>query len=211
MVNKKEKKEYDERKDKQKKAMFLQRFFAFIIDMLIVSFIVSLVTTPFVDTKKISKLEEKSIEVVQKFQNREVDTKIYLEEYANIYYKLARNSGIVSLITILFNVLYFIVYQIYAKGQTLGKKMLKIKVVSNDGELFMNQMIFRAFIANFILVDLISFIFMVFASKDIYFYITGIFQGIQYLVVIISIFMVLTRKDGCSIHDKLMHTKVVRI
>lgn len=210
MVNKKEKKEYDERKDKQKKAMFLQRFFAFIIDMLIVSFIVSLVTTPFVDTKKISKLEEKSIEVVQKFQNREVDTKIYLEEYANIYYKLARNSGIVSLITILFNVLYFIVYQIYAKGQTLGKKMLKIKVVSNDGELFMNQMIFRAFIANFILFDIINFGIMLFSPKSIYLYLTVFVEIIQWIIVIVSIIMVMNREDGCSVHDRLAHTMVVR-
>ena len=210
MVNKKEKKEYDERKDKQKKAMFLQRFFAFIIDMLIVSFIVSLVTTPFVDTKKISKLEEKSIEVVQKFQNREVDTKIYLEEYANIYYKLARNSGIVSLITILFNVLYFIVYQIYAKGQTLGKKMLKIKVVSNDGELFMNQMIFRAFIANFILFDIINFGIMLFSPKSIYLYLTVFVETIQWIIVIVSIIMVMNREDGCAVHDRLAHTMVVR-
>ncbi len=210
MVNKKEKKEYDERKDKQKKAMFLQRFFAFIIDMLIVSFIVSLVTTPFVDTKKISKLEEKSIEVVQKFQNREVDTKIYLEEYANIYYKLARNSGIVSLITILFNVLYFIVYQIYAKGQTLGKKMLKIKVVSNDGELFMNQMIFRAFIANFILFDIINFGIMLFSPKSIYLYLTVFVEIIQWIIVIVSIIMVMNREDGCAVHDRLAHTMVVR-
>lgn len=209
MVNKKEKKEYDER-DKQKKAMFLQRFFAFIIDMLIVSFIVSLVTTPFVDTKKISKLEEKSIEVVQKFQNREVDTKIYLKEYANIYYKLARNSGIVSLITILFNVLYFIVYQIYAKGQTLGKKMLKIKVVSNDGELFMNQMIFRAFIANFILFDIINFGIMLFSPKSIYLYLTVFVEIIQWIIVIVSIIMVMNREDGCAVHDRLAHTMVVR-
>ena len=210
MVNKKEKKEYDERKDKQKKAMFLQRFFFFFFDMLIVSFIVSLVTTPFVDTKKISKLEEKSIEVVQKFQNREVDTKIYLEEYANIYYKLARNSGIVSLITILFNVLYFIVYQIYAKGQTLGKKMLKIKVVSNDGELFMNQMIFRAFIANFILFDIINFGIMLFSPKSIYLYLTVFVEIIQWIIVIVSIIMVMNREDGCAVHDRLAHTMVVR-
>ena len=210
MVNKKEKKEYDERKDKQKKAMFLQRFFAFIIDMLIVSFIVSLVTTPFVDTKKISKLEEKSIEVVQKFQNREVDTKIYLEEYANIYYKLARNSGIVSLITILFNVLYFVVYQIYAKGQTLGKKLLKIKIVSNDGELFMNQMIFRAFIANFILFDIINFGIMLFSPKSIYLYLTVFVEIIQLVITFISIIMIMKREDGFAVHDRLAHTMVVR-
>lgn len=133
-----------------------------------------------------------------------------MEEYANIYYKLARNSGIVSLITILFNVLYFIVYQIYAKGQTLGKKMLKIKVVSNDGELFMNQMIFRAFIANFILFDIINFGIMLFSPKSIYLYLTVFVEIIQWIIVIVSIIMVMNREDGCAVHDRLAHTMVVR-
>ena len=194
----------------QTKALFLQRFFAFIIDMLIVSFVVSLVTSPFIDTKKISKLEEKSIEVVQKFQQNEVNTTEYLKEYADIYYKLSRNSGMISLITILFNVLYFVVYQIYAKGQTFGKKLLKIRVISKDGELFMNQMIFRAFIANFILFDIINFGVMLFSPKSIYLYLIVFVEIIQWIITIISIIMIMNRKDGCAIHDRLVHTMVVR-
>ena len=116
----------------------------------------------------------------------------------------------ISLITIALNILYFVVYQLYNKGQTIGKKLMKIKIISTDGELFMNQMIFRAFIANFILVDLISFLFMLTKSKELYFYGTGIFQFIQYIIVIVSVFMIMFRKDGCSIHDKLVHTKVIR-
>ena len=200
-----------ENKNKEKKkALFLQRFFAFIIDMLIVSFVVSLVTSPFIDTKKISKLEEKSVEVVQKFQQKEINTTVYLKEYADIYYKLSRNSGMVSLITILFNVLYFVVYQIYAKGQTLGKKLLKIRVISKDGELFMNQMIFRAFIANFILFDIINFGVMLFSPKSIYLYLIVFVEIIQWIITIISIIMIMNRKDGCAIHDRLVHTMVVR-
>ena len=193
------------------KAFFVQRLVAFIIDILLVSSVVSLITIPFVNEKDTKKYTKSATELVEKFSNNEISNEEFIEENKELSYNMARSTGIVSLVTIIMNILYFVVYQLYNKGQTVGKRLMRIRIKSDDGELFMNQMIFRAFIANFILVDLISFIFMVFASKDIYFYITGIFQGIQYLVVIISIFMVLTRKDGCSIHDKLMHTKVVRI
>ena len=193
------------------KAFFVQRLVAFIIDILLVSSVVSLITIPFVNEKDTKKYTKSATELVEKFSNNEISNEEFIEENKELSYNMARSTGIVSLVTIIMNILYFVVYQLYNKGQTVGKRLMRIKIKSDDGELFMNQMIFRAFIANFILVDLISFVFMVFASKDMYFYITGIFQGIQYLIVIISIFMVLTRKDGCSIHDKLMHTKVVRI
>ena len=193
------------------KAFFVQRLVAFIIDILLVSSVVSLITIPFVNEKDTKKFTKSATELVEKFSNNEISNEEFIEENKELSYNMARSTGIVSLVTIIMNILYFVVYQLYNKGQTVGKRLMRIKIKSDDGELFMNQMIFRAFIANFILVDLISFVFMVFASKDMYFYITGIFQGIQYLIVIISIFMVLTRKDGCSIHDKLMHTKVVRI
>lgn len=193
------------------KAFFVQRLVAFIIDILLVSSVVSVITIPFVNEKDTKKYTKSATELVEKFSNNEISNEEFIEENKELSYNMARSTGIVSLVTIIMNILYFVVYQLYNKGQTVGKRLMRIKIKSDDGELFMNQMIFRAFIANFILVDLISFVFMVFASKDMYFYITGIFQGIQYLIVIISIFMVLTRKDGCSIHDKLMHTKVVRI
>ncbi len=193
-----------------KKALFLQRFIAFLVDMLIVSVVVAFISAPFVDNKKITKLEDQGVEIIQKLQKNEIDSQVYLKEYSNVYYKLARNSGIISLVTILFSVLYFVVYQIYAKGQTFGKKLLKIKIISLDGALFMNQMIFRAFIANFILFDIISFAVMLFSPKSIYLYMIIFIEIIKWIITFISVIMIMNKKDGCAVHDKLLHTMVVR-
>ena len=194
----------------KKKALFFQRFFAFLIDMLLLSFITSIITTPFVDSKKISSLNEKSVEITQKLQKNEIDSMTYLKQYSDIYYKIARSSGIISFVSLLLSVLYFVVFQIYEKGQTLGKKMLKIRVVSLDGDLFMNQMIFRSFIANFILFDIISFGVMLFSPKTVYLYIIIFVEMVQILITLISIIMIMNREDGSAVHDILAHTKVVR-
>ena len=96
-------------------------------------------------------------------------------------------------------------------GQTIGKKIMKIQIVSTEGNLFMNQMILRSMLSNFILMDIISFVFMLFLPKSIFLYgLLGI-EIIQYLLVIVSALLIMFRKDGRSIHDILLHTKVVRV
>lgn len=201
----------DEKESNNCKALFVQRLVAFIIDIMIVSFVASLVTSPFIDVKKSNELSERATNIMQEYVNGETNLKTYTLEYIDVSYKIARNNGVLSLVTILFEILYFVVFQIYNCGQTLGKKLMKIKVVSSDGELSMNQMIFRSLIANSILLEIISFGAMVIGIKEIYFYFAAIFGLIQYLVIIISLFMVMYRKDGCAVHDKLAHTNVIRI
>lgn len=192
-------------------AYFSQRLFAFLIDILIVYFVASFISMPFLDTDKTKKLSDDALEIRDKFTSNEIDSNTFLSEYGTITYKIARASGVYSIATILIEILYYVVFQINFEGQTLGKKLMKIKVKSDEGDLFMNQMIFRSFLANFILLDIISFVFMLFIPKSIYMYVTSIFELIQYLIVIISIFMIIYSKDGRSIHDRLTHTRVVRL
>ena len=74
----------------------------------------------------------------------------------------------------------------------------------------MNQMIFRAFIANFILFDIISFAVMLFSPKSIYLYMIVFIEIIKWIITFISVIMIMNKKDGCAVHDKLLHTMVVR-
>ena len=194
--------------DKSRKALLLQRFLAFCIDMILVSLLASIISTPFLDSEKLEKIEQQEIQLLEQTKNQSFDADSYIDSYMSLSYKTARNSGILSLVVIFLDVLYFVVYQIVKGGQTIGKRLMKIKVVS--GELSTNQMIFRSFIANFILVALLKFIFMIFSSKETYFYVSGGFEFIQYLVVFISVVMIANRRDGKAVHDLLFHTCVIR-
>lgn len=194
----------------EKKAVFFQRLIAFIIDLMIVSILASIISIPFIDSKKIDDLNEKSVDLVEKYSNKKVNTNEYVAEYINISYDLARESGPITIIELLVGISLYIILPLYYNGQTIGKKILKIRIKSDVGELTSNQLIFRAFIANSMLVNIISLFLMIFSSREIYFYCVGLFLLIQYIITFISIIMVMYTKNGLAIHDKLVHTRVVK-
>lgn len=87
---------------------------------------------------------------------------------------------------------------------------MKIRVINKDSnELTMNNILLRSLIINSILFNMIVLGFITFLSKDMYLYGVYSFQIIQYLIVIISVFMILFGKESIGLHDLIGHTKVV--
>lgn len=192
------------------RASFVKRLCAYVIDYLLVVLVISVISMPFTDTKKTEKLEKESTEIIEKYQKGEITPDEYLQRYSSVYYNLSRNTGIVTFITIIVYILYYVVFQLYNKGQTIGKKLMKIKVISIDGELSMNQMIFRSLIVNMLLLNIINFALITFAPKDIYTGVSATLSMIQYLIMFISIILA-TTKEGRTIHDRIAYTRVVKV
>lgn len=200
-----------EKKEKEvRKALFFQRLIAFIIDMLLVSLITSFVTVPFIDAKKEEENYNKTVELIQSYQNQEISIEEYTSQFQKTSFQLAKVSGISSIVSVLLAVVYFVVYQTLRNGQTLGKKLMKIRVVSMAGDLSYNQMIFRSMIANSLLFDILVFIALLFNSAYVYFYCSMIFESLEYILMFISMIMIVNKNNGLAIHDKLFHTMVIR-
>lgn len=193
------------------KALFVQRFLAFLLDIVLVSVVASFISYPFLDMDSIQKLNESSVEVMENYTSGKIDEKEYFNESSTISYELARKQGVNTLVIIFLNILYFVVYQIKNNGQTLGKQILKIRVVdSSNRDLSMNQMIFRALIINSILLDMISFGVLIFANQSSYFYGVSFLAFIQFCILSVSTFMIMFGKDRRGLHDLVAHTDVVR-
>lgn len=214
-----EEKEKENDKSRQKikkekepeKALFVQRFAAFILDVFIVSMIASMLAYPFLDLDSIEKLNKSSVQVVEDYVSQKIDINEYTSESISVSYEMARKQGLLSLITIFLNILYFVVFQIKNNGQTIGKKLLKIKVSSSDGDgLTMNQMIFRSLIINSVLIDMVSFCILLFTDEMTYFYGAGILSMIQFTIIAVSGFMVMFNEKRQGIHDLIAHTDVVK-
>ncbi|MBR4617849.1 MAG: RDD family protein [Bacilli bacterium] len=192
------------------RAYFVQRLAAFLLDVIIVGLICTVLTIPFTNDS-VAKLSDQSIDIMQNYINHEISATTYMNQSIDITYQLAKLNGLSTVVTIVVYVLYFIVLQYYMKGQTLGKRILKIRVVKNDDSvLSMNDLVVRNIINNGIVFDIIIAI-LALVSKNIYFYGSAIVEFIQYVIIFASVLMVIIRKDGRSISDFIAGTKVISL
>lgn len=191
------------------KAYFFPRFLAYGIDILIVSLVATLLCY-FVPVDNYNALKNELTGVQQKYLNHEISEEEYINQTALISYDLDYASVPSYIIQVSLTILYFVVFQFYRNGQTIGKKLMKIQVVS-DGEhkLTINDYLFRAVIINSLLTNILMIVFVLFMSRDYYFYASLSLQIIQFVLSLVTIFMVLIRKDGRGLHDFLSHSRVV--
>ena len=156
------------------------------------------------EDNKISKGEYK--EIITKIQE---DSKELLNKYNYILGKIAISD---SIITILVTLLYFGVLQYFTKGQTIGKKLLHLQVVSaTKKELNILNFILRTLIINNVLLNSIAIIFLATTSKSIYLKADSATSLLVSIVEAITIFLVMTREDKRGMHDLLFGTKVISI
>lgn len=156
------------------------------------------------EDSKLSKKEYKKLEV-------EVE-KDYQKKYENLAYKIAKNSSISSAIYIIVTILYFGIFNLVTDGQTLGKKIFKLKIVSSDdGKPNIVSYLIRSVLLYNTIYYLVSLIGIYTLNKENYYLVTNIVYQIQYYIQIIIICMVMLRTDGRGLHDILAKTKVISI
>ncbi len=195
-----------------KKALFSQRLGAFIVDIILVSIFSTFITMIVPVSDAANKLYEQQDQIMERYINNQANIEEYVNNMIDISYDIAKETGVITIVSVVISLLYFVVIPMYKDGQTLGKKLLKIKIVkSNDTELSMNDLLFRAFLNTSILVNIISVCLVFFASKQLYLSASTIISGIWYIVIISSAFMVAFSKNRQGIHDKIAHTEVVML
>ena len=194
----------------ENKARFYQRVLAYIVDALLIAFVATLITYPF-RSESVKKVDNQIVETTQKALQGKIKAEAYSVQMNDLAYEKAQLDGISNVVTILLGVIYYIVYQGLTKGQTLGKRLLKIKIVKNDkSELTYNDLILRNLLNNFIIFDILLAVFALIGKKPF----LAAYKCIdvaQLAIIIGSVFMIAIRNDGRSIMDLVANTKVVRL
>ena len=152
---------------------------------------------------------------ISKGEYKEITNKInesltnLTKDYNYILGKIAISDSIITIVTTL---LYFGVIQYILKGQTVGKKLLNLQVVSaSKKELNILNYILRSLIINNVLLNAIGLIFLAYSSKKIYLQADSTLSLLVSIVEAITIFLVMTRVDKRGLHDLLFNTKVILV
>lgn len=194
------------------KAMFSQRLLAFIIDIFILSIITALIISFISVNNTASKLYDEQNKILEDYIDGNYNMEDYVNKMIDIEYDISKYTVVSSLVAIVISLLYYVVYPCYNDGQTIGKKILKIKVKKvNDKELSMNDLLIRSMINNSILLNIICIILVLLLNKSLYLTTSSLFNGIQYLIMFISVILIAFSKSSQGIHDRIVKTEVVMV
>lgn len=187
-----------------------QRISAYVIDILIIS-LISLILTAWIPKSKAYEdaIKEES-NIINQYTNNEISNREYIDKMYENRYIVDKESIMDTLISVVLMLGYFNAFQYYNKGQTIGKKIMHIKVVNKKGkEASYLQLLGRSLIIHGCFTSLLSVIILLFINSNQYAYTVGIIQMLQTIITIVAIIMVICRKDKKGIHDLICQTKVI--
>ena len=194
-------------------AKFSKRFLAFVIDILIFSVIIATTLMLFKENNNdINKLNKEIMDVNMLFIEEKINIIEYTNKYSILFQKLDKLEFILNMLNCLYIIALFIYVPFFLKGQTIGMKFLNIKIVKENGNLAtVLDYFFRALIFYSLGYLIITLSLLYFITSYPYFLISFILSFFEFLLVIISAFMILYRHDRKGLHDIITHTKVVEV
>ena len=192
------------------KAAFSKRLLAYVIDLIIVTFVATIITGLIPTSEKINSLQQTLYEVQNNITEKEVNISETYSQINNIGYEINREMVLQNITIIVIYLLYFVVLPMYNNGQTFGKKVTKIKIVSrSNSTLSMNNMLVRCLVLHGIARDIILIILILSIKKDMYISTNIILNIVQEVISITILFMVIINKKGIGLHDILGKTMVI--
>lgn len=194
------------------KPVSYKRILAYLIDIFIVICIATILTIFIPVSEEYTNQMNELNAVLEDYSSGDISETEYLEKFNDISYIVNKESVQVSVVSVVLSTIYFVVLAYYMNGQTFGKKIMKIQVVSaNSKKLTMNNYLIRSLIVDSILMNAISIIAILFLEKSSYLKVYDVTSTIFGAIYVVIFAMILFRQDGRGLHDLLANTKVISL
>ena len=191
----------------------LKRFIAFTINIFIVSIICeALSTTNFINIYRDDYLKtyNEYQEIYDSFENNQITLDQYNENVIYYNYELSKDNIISYIIYIVIFTSYFVGLNCLYDGQTLGKKLMNIKIESkNNKKLNAWAYILRTILLTGIFGTFVLLILVFILKEKAYYDVSFIISLLQYILQLIICITTLLNKEGRGLHDIICKTKVV--
>lgn len=188
--------------------MFKSRIFAYIIDMIIVILLLNLILCFFKPTNNYVKLNNELDNLNESYINGKINTTTFINNQADIVHDLDKEKFLSNILEAFILIGYFIILPYLNNGKTLGKQLMKIKIIGEDGNLDYNKLIIRALV-----IDGLGYLLIMLGSVYIlpsmgYFVLITILS-IMEIILFISGIVLIIKNGEQGLHDKISKTKVI--
>lgn len=193
----------------------IKRLMAYFIDFIIVALIASCFSyLSFINPNRV-QYEEKYQEILtlyDKLEQKEITKEEYEAKYYTLYYDLNHLNINYAFINLVVLIGYFGIFQWQSGGQTIGKRILKIKITTKeDKNPSVVSYLIRTLVLNNIIITLLEiFVLFLFSANDYYPLYSNI-NLVGYILLYIIAFFFLVRSDHRGLHDLIASTKVVMV
>ena len=203
-----------------------RRFAALFLDLLIISILTMLLTNNTISNPTyndyLSNMDEynKVVETMPTVSSNPDDLDNYVNKVAPTIYNMNKSRVYYFIWSVVLSILYFGLFQYSTGGQTIGKKLYKIKVTNKeDKKISLARLILRTmFIGEMYLFDGIVIVSIlnilgILLINNAYNYMMY-FSIVNFIGIAFEIFMIvyfIRNKNDEAIHDKISKTKVIDI
>lgn len=196
--------------------MKLKRLLAYIIDILIVGFVASAlanidILNPYLDNYLESY--ESFNETLKNINEENVMDMFYSDEFVNQYQNTLKYSVYSTGISFVCYLLYFVGFQKWNKNQTVGKKLMNLKVVNKNkkDDVKVWQYLVRTLIVYNLFFSSLNVCLALCFNTKLFFTLSIIISIIGYVITYLGYGMILFRKDGKGLHDLISGTEVMEV
>ncbi len=194
----------------------LKRIGAYLIDIALITIIVTLLGHIKFINPSYALYQENYVkynELINNYKDNKIKKDDYEKELITLNYKLGQENVVNGVITIVTIIIYFGVIEYFWDGETVGRKLTKIKLVSNKDKqkLHLGNYLIRTFILNNILFRILLIIGVYVFKEEPYFNFASIISFIESVVESVILIMVVLRKDNRGLHDMVAQTKVIDV
>ena len=190
------------------KASFFKRLLAYVIDTIILTLIIAVLSSV-VSNKQYEKASEEYMRLQESYMKQEINITEYQNDIKPIVYDMQKSSVTINTVSVLLSIAYFIVFQYLNRGQTIGKKLMRIKITENNKEPSLKAMVIRTIIINSILTGILNIVLIYLLNKNTYYTGYQIVSYIELAFAFISALFIIYRKDKLGLHDIIAKTEVI--
>lgn len=195
-----------------KNSTILKRIGAYLIDLLVITLFSMIITRiSFINPKYDEYVEasEKYNEMLNDYYDKKIEISEFNDKVSEISYDLNKNGYVYLISDIVVIILYFGVFNFVSKGQTLGKRIMNLQIVSaKDKPLKIYNYLIRCIILNGIIMDIVTLIAICF-SRSKYYDIYSIGSNINMIIQVAIFISIMFSVSGRGLHDFLAGTKVI--